>query len=37
MADLPRPAAPIFQVAHYGVVADGLQVLPLLTAELRAK
>jgi electron transfer flavoprotein alpha subunit len=28
------PRAPIFQVAHYGIVEDVLDVLPALTAEL---
>lgn len=30
------PAAPIFGVAHYGVVADLFDLLPLLTEKLRA-
>ena len=30
------PKAPIFQYADYGIVGDALQVLPALTAELRA-
>ncbi len=29
------PAAPIFNLAHYGVVSDLFEVLPRLTAELR--
>ena len=29
--------APIFQVAHYGIVADVRDVLPLLTAAVRAR
>lgn len=29
------PGAPIFEVAHYGVVADLLQVLPVLAEEAR--
>lgn len=29
------PAAPIFDVAHYGAVADALEVLPALTEQLR--
>jgi electron transfer flavoprotein alpha subunit len=31
------PSAPIFEVAHYGVVADVLQFLPALMKELRGK
>ncbi len=31
------PKAPIFNVAHYGIVADALEVLPALTAAIRAK
>ncbi len=31
------PKAPIFTVAHYGIVADALEVLPALTAAVRAK
>jgi electron transfer flavoprotein alpha subunit len=31
------PKAPIFNVAHYGIVADALEVLPALTAAVRAK
>ncbi|HEX6510934.1 MAG TPA: FAD-binding protein [Chloroflexota bacterium] len=31
------PDAPIFQMSNYGVVADVLEFLPLLTAELRAR
>ena len=31
------PAAPIFDVAHYGIVADVLELLPALTAEVSAK
>lgn len=29
------PQAPIFNVAHYGVVADALDLLPLITEEVR--
>jgi electron transfer flavoprotein alpha subunit len=31
------PRAPIFSVAHYGVVADALEVLPALTDALRSR
>jgi len=31
------PRAPIFNLAHYGVVADCLDVLPALTEAVRAK
>lgn len=30
------PEAPIFQIAHYGIVADALEVLPALTSAVRA-
>ena len=29
------PQAPIFNVAHYGIVADALELLPTLTEEMR--
>jgi electron transfer flavoprotein alpha subunit len=29
------PAAPIFEVAHYGVVADLLEVAPALTQAIK--
>ena len=29
------PRAPIFEVAHYGVVADMLEVAPALTAAVK--
>ncbi len=29
------PHAPIFDIAHYGIVGDCLQVVPMLTAQLR--
>jgi electron transfer flavoprotein alpha subunit len=29
--------APIFNVAHYGIVADVVEALPLLTASIEAK
>ncbi|MGD0485252.1 MAG: electron transfer flavoprotein subunit alpha/FixB family protein [Gemmatimonadales bacterium] len=31
------PQAPIFAVSHYGIVGDALDVLPALTAAVRAK
>lgn len=31
------PRAPIFNFAHYGIVADALDVLPALTAAARAR
>lgn len=31
------PQAPIFNVAHYGVVADALELLPALTEAVRAR
>lgn len=31
------PQAPIFSVAHYGVVADLFDILPLLTAEIKTR
>ncbi len=31
------PGAPIFAVAHYGIVGDALEVLPALTAAVRAR
>ena len=31
------PGAPIFNIAHYGVVADALDILPALTEAVRAK
>lgn len=31
------PQAPIFQVAHYGIVADAVDVLPALTEAVRAR
>jgi electron transfer flavoprotein alpha subunit len=31
------PRAPIFQVAHYGIVADALEVAPVLAETLRAR
>jgi electron transfer flavoprotein alpha subunit len=31
------PQAPIFNVAHYGIVADVLETIPLLTAAIEAK
>jgi len=31
------PQAPIFNVAHYGIVADVLETIPLLTAAVEAK
>jgi len=29
------PDTPIFKIADYGIVGDALQILPLLTEELR--
>jgi electron transfer flavoprotein alpha subunit len=29
------PAAPIFRVAHVGIVGDALRVVPMLTAAFR--
>jgi electron transfer flavoprotein alpha subunit len=31
------PAAPIFTVAHYGIVADMFEIIPALTAQLRLR
>ena len=31
------PGAPIFSVAHYGIVGDALEVLPALTAAVKAR
>jgi electron transfer flavoprotein alpha subunit len=31
------PRAPIFNVAHYGIVGDVLETIPLLTAAIEAK
>jgi len=31
------PQAPIFHVAHYGIVADALDILPALTEAIRAR
>jgi len=31
------PRAPIFRVAHYGIVADALEVLPALTEAIRSR
>lgn len=31
------PHAPIFEIAHYGIVGDVLEVVPALTAELRRR
>ena len=31
------PEAPIFDVAHYGVVGDVLEFLPALTAAVKAR
>lgn len=31
------PAAPIFEAAHYGLVGDALEILPLLTERLQAR
>jgi electron transfer flavoprotein alpha subunit len=31
------PQAPIFAVAHYGIVGDVLEVLPALTEAVKAK
>jgi electron transfer flavoprotein alpha subunit len=31
------PQAPIFSVAHYGVVADVFDILPSLTEEIKAR
>jgi electron transfer flavoprotein alpha subunit len=31
------PRAPIFSVAHYGIVADALEVLPALTEAIRSR
>ena len=30
-------AAPIFNVAHYGVVGDALEIAPALTEKIKAK
>jgi len=30
------PRAPIFNVAHYGIVADALDIMPALTEALQA-
>ena len=29
------PDAPIFEIAHYGIVGNLFEVLPLLTAEVK--
>jgi len=31
------PGAPIFEVAHYGIVGDALDVLPALTEAIEAR
>jgi len=31
------PKAPIFNVAHYGIEADALDVLPALTAKVKER
>jgi electron transfer flavoprotein alpha subunit len=31
------PQAPIFNVAHYGIVGDAMDVLPAMTEAVRAR